>query len=51
MFSNLRYARDLRDNPDSLKQALTQYPGNDYIRNMVHHYAEQNPHRKVQFSL
>jgi DNA polymerase-3 subunit epsilon len=37
--------------PDSLKPALTPYPGNDYIRNMVHHYAEQNPQRKVQFSL
>ena len=37
------------DNYTSLKNTLTPYPGNDYIRNLVINYAERNPHKKVVF--
>ncbi|MFD0792267.1 exonuclease domain-containing protein [Mucilaginibacter litoreus] len=38
------------DNIQALKNYLTPYPGNDYIRNIVAGYAERYPHRKVMFA-
>ena len=38
------------DNLDQLKNYLTPYPGNDYIKNMVANYAVKNPDRKVLFA-
>jgi DNA polymerase-3 subunit epsilon len=38
------------DDVSQLKQYLTQYPGNDYIRNMVNGYASKFPERKVVFA-
>jgi DNA polymerase-3 subunit epsilon len=38
------------DNLDQLKNFLTPYPGNDYIRNMVASYATRYPERTVLFS-
>jgi len=38
------------DDVQQLKQHLTQYPGNDYIRNMVTGYASKFPERKVVFA-
>ncbi|MXV17112.1 exonuclease domain-containing protein [Hufsiella ginkgonis] len=35
----------------ALKNVLTPYPGNDYIRNLVQHYASRFPERKVSFAL
>jgi len=32
-----------------LKNYLTPYPGNDYIKNLVANYAERYPQRKVMF--
>ncbi|CAN5522455.1 exonuclease domain-containing protein [soil metagenome] len=37
------------DNLQQLKNYLTPYPGNDYIRNMVATYAARYPERKVLF--
>ncbi|WDF54094.1 exonuclease domain-containing protein [Mucilaginibacter sp. KACC 22063] len=37
------------DTIDQLKNNLTPYPGNDYIRNMVVSYAERYPHKKIHF--
>lgn len=34
---------------ESLKPALTPYPGNEYIRNLVYHHVELNPRGKVVF--
>jgi DNA polymerase-3 subunit epsilon len=33
-----------------LKNYLTPYPGNDYIKTMVHNYATRYPERKVMFA-
>ena len=33
-----------------LKSGLTQYPDNDYIRQLVYQYADKHPHRKLVFS-
>jgi len=38
------------DSLDQLKNHLTPYPGNDYIRNMVDNYAVKFPDRKMVFS-
>jgi DNA polymerase-3 subunit epsilon len=38
------------DNLDQLKNHLTPYPGNDYIRNMVDNYAVKFPDRKMVFA-
>ncbi|PAW93728.1 DNA polymerase III subunit epsilon [Mucilaginibacter sp. MD40] len=38
------------DNLQALKNYLTPYPGNDYIRNMVTGYADRFPQRKVMFA-
>lgn len=38
------------DNLQSLKNYLTPYPGNDYIRNIVTGYADRFPQRKVVFA-
>ena len=38
------------DNLDQLKNHLTPYPGNDYIRNMVDNYAVRYPDRKMVFA-
>ena len=38
------------DDLPQLKQYLTPYPGNDYIRNMVTGYASKFPERKVVFA-
>jgi DNA polymerase-3 subunit epsilon len=38
------------DSLDQLKNHLTPYPGNDYIRNMVDSYAIRYPDRKVVFA-
>ncbi|RCH56412.1 DNA polymerase III subunit epsilon [Mucilaginibacter hurinus] len=38
------------DNVQQLKNHLTPYPGNDYIRNMVAGYASRYPERKLIFS-
>jgi DNA polymerase-3 subunit epsilon len=38
------------DNIDQLKNHLTPYPGNDYIRNMVDNYAVRYPDRKMVFA-
>lgn len=38
------------DNIDQLKNHLTPYPGNDYIRNMVDTYATKYPDRKMVFA-
>lgn len=37
------------DNIHQLKNTLTPYQGNDYIRNLVINYAAKNPHKKVVF--
>jgi len=37
------------DNIHQLKNTLTPYQGNDYIRNLVINYAERYPHKKVTF--
>ncbi len=37
------------DNLDQLKNHLTPYPGNDYIRNMVSAYAVRYPERMISF--
>lgn len=37
------------DNIQQLKNILTPYPGNDYMRNLVVNYAEKYPHKKVLF--
>ncbi|NCD69840.1 exonuclease domain-containing protein [Mucilaginibacter agri] len=37
------------DNIQQLKNTLTPYPGNDYMRNLVISYAERYPHKKVMF--
>ena len=34
-----------------LKNYLTPYPGNDYIKTMVHNYAARYPQRKVVFGV
>ena len=39
------------DNLDQLKNHLTPYPGNDYIRNMVDNYAVKFPDRKMVFAM
>jgi DNA polymerase-3 subunit epsilon len=39
------------DNIQALKNYLTPYPGNDYIRNIVTGYADRFPQRKVSFSV
>jgi DNA polymerase-3 subunit epsilon len=38
------------DSLDQLKNYLTPYPGNDYIRNMVDNYAVKFPDRKMVFA-
>jgi DNA polymerase-3 subunit epsilon len=38
------------DNIQALKNYLTPYPGNDYIKNMVTGYADRYPQRKVSFA-
>lgn len=38
------------DNLQQLKDYITPYPGNDYIKNMVANYAEKFPQRKVVFA-
>ncbi|HEY0244142.1 MAG TPA: exonuclease domain-containing protein [Mucilaginibacter sp.] len=38
------------DNLHQLKNYLTPYPGNDYIKTMVTNYAARYPHRKVLFA-
>lgn len=38
------------DNLDQLKNYLTPYPGNDYIRNMVSNYAIRYPERTMVFA-
>jgi DNA polymerase-3 subunit epsilon len=38
------------NNLHQLKNFLTPYPGNDYIRTMVTNYADKFPHRKVEFA-
>jgi len=38
------------NNLHQLKNYLTPYPGNDYIKTMVHNYAARYPHRKVMFA-
>ena len=38
------------DNLQQLKNHLTPYPGNDYIRSMVAGYASRFPERKVVFA-
>ncbi|HEY8930767.1 MAG TPA: exonuclease domain-containing protein [Mucilaginibacter sp.] len=38
------------DTLDQLKNHLTPYPGNDYIRNMVDNYAVKYPERKMVFA-
>jgi DNA polymerase-3 subunit epsilon len=38
------------DNLDQLKNHLTPYPGNDYIRNMVSNYAIKYPERMMVFA-
>jgi DNA polymerase-3 subunit epsilon len=38
------------DNIQALKNYLTPYPGNDYIKNIVTGYANRFPQRKVSFS-
>jgi DNA polymerase-3 subunit epsilon len=38
------------DNLQQLKNYLTPYPGNDYIKNMVTNYAARYPQRKVMFA-
>jgi len=38
------------DNIQQLKNHLTPYPGNDYIKNMVANYATRYPERKVVFA-
>lgn len=38
------------DSLDQLKNHLTPYPGNDYIRNMVDNYAVKFPDRKMVFA-
>ncbi|WP_428330708.1 exonuclease domain-containing protein [Mucilaginibacter sp.] len=38
------------DNLGQLKNYLTPYPGNDYIRNMVDNYALKFPERKMMFA-
>jgi len=38
------------DNIQALKNYLTPYPGNDYIKNIVTGYAEKFPHRRVNFA-
>jgi len=38
------------DNLHQLKNYLTPYPGNDYIKTMIHNYADSNPHRMVVFA-
>ncbi|MBL4679024.1 MAG: GIY-YIG nuclease family protein [Mucilaginibacter sp.] len=38
------------DNLQALKNYLTPYPGNDYIRNIVTGYADRFPQRKVMFA-
>lgn len=35
---------------DDCKPHLTQYPGNDYIRNLVHNYALKNPDKRVEWA-
>ena len=37
------------NNLHQLKNFLTPYPGNDYIRTMITNYADKFPHRKVEF--
>jgi DNA polymerase-3 subunit epsilon len=37
------------DNLHQLKNYLTPYPGNDYIKTMVSNYATRYPERKVMF--
>ncbi|GAA4088045.1 exonuclease domain-containing protein [Mucilaginibacter panaciglaebae] len=37
------------ENLQQLKDYITPYPGNDYIKNLVANYAEKFPHRKVVF--
>ena len=38
------------NNLHQLKNYLTPYPGNDYIKTMVNNYAVRYPHRKVMFA-
>jgi DNA polymerase-3 subunit epsilon len=38
------------NNLNQLKNHLTPYPGNDYIKTMVNNYATRYPHRKVLFA-
>jgi DNA polymerase III subunit epsilon len=40
----------LNDDPQSVKSQLTQYPCNDYIRNLIRSYAERYPERRVFLS-
>jgi DNA polymerase-3 subunit epsilon len=41
---------DEANNLHQLKNFLTPYPGNDYIKTMVTNYAAKFPHRKVSFA-
>ena len=36
-------------NVDALKDHLTRYPENDYIRGIIYQYVERNPHKKLAF--
>lgn len=35
---------------DSLKQRITPYPENDYIRGLIYQYAERRPEKKIEFT-
>lgn len=35
-------------NREQLKEYLTQYPENDYIRGLIYQYSERNPSKKIQ---
>jgi DNA polymerase-3 subunit epsilon len=36
---------------DELKQCLTPYTENEYIKSMVFQYAERYPYKKVEFAI
>ena len=38
------------DSVESIKNKITAYPENDYIRGLIYHYAERRPEKKIEFS-
>lgn len=50
-FYGMGYIADDSDANDlhQIKNYLTPYPGNDYIKTMIHNYADRNPHRMVVY--